>query len=329
MPSPPLTWQPLEPGSAGAVAACDAWSKLSPAAREPEAVLGLVQKGRQRTVRKSTLLLLRAAGPRGSNVVAKRADRDCLVMERQLYTDVLPRLHVSAPECHGYVEDVDEPWAWLFMEDAGGQAWDSTCGEDAAAVGRWLAHLHTSAATSGSLSGFPDHGTGYYLTHLRDTRRQIAEGLSNRTLTTGESRFLEGLIELLGRIESQWPELVGACGRAPETLVHGDLIQKNVMLRRTPGGVRVMVVDWECAGIGSPAADLHAVDVRAYWSVARHAWPDFTKEDARALAGVAALFRNLAAAAWESESLKYTWVKRSLRHLALYDQRLRRVLERQ
>ena len=72
--------------------------------------------------RKSSVYRLTGAGPRGGGVVAKRCLRESALVERAVYERVLPSLQLTRPEYFGLGDDPDDEYCWLFLEDAGGQA---------------------------------------------------------------------------------------------------------------------------------------------------------------------------------------------------------------
>jgi thioester reductase-like protein len=58
--------------------------------------------------------------------------------------------------------------------------------------------------------------------------------------------------ELADSVSAWWPTLEAI----PSTLIHNDCNPRNLGLRRTPDGLRLVAFDWELATIGPPARDL-------------------------------------------------------------------------
>lgn len=77
---------------------------------------------------------------------------------------------------------------------------------------------------------------------------------------TAERRRVDGLHDLLDRLEAHRPDREGAAA----TLVHGDFKPDNLLV--APEGERVLqgVLDWEMAGRGDPLADLGWL--LSYWA---------------------------------------------------------------
>jgi hypothetical protein len=114
-----------------------------------------------------------------------------------------------------------------------------------------------------------------------------------------------------------WLEIETLCDRLPRTLVHGDLVRKNLRIRTQQGKESVIAVDWENACLGVPAIDLaqaHDIgslpdiaaspELTGYWSVVRDHWQPLDSRDLGRLAEVGSLFRCLDALVWEIERLE-------------------------
>src|SRR5439155_16761485 len=69
-------------------------------------------------------------------------------------------------------------------------------------------------------------------------------------------RMLKALVGDLDVLEARWSEVEKMCQEGYRTVVHGDFVIKNVRVRTTPAGTRLLVFDWEQAGWGIPCADL-------------------------------------------------------------------------
>ena len=50
--------------------------------------------------------------------------------------------------------------------------------------------------------------------------------------------------------------LVSAADGLPVVLLHGDLVPRNVGVRRTPTEKTIVLIDWELAGVGNAAFDV-------------------------------------------------------------------------
>ena len=67
---------------------------------------------------------------------------------------------------------------------------------------------------------------------------------------------LEDLLFKLDALESRWGELTAFCDTLTPTLVHGDLVSKNLRIMRRGKRTGLAIFDWETAGVGVQAADL-------------------------------------------------------------------------
>jgi aminoglycoside phosphotransferase (APT) family kinase protein len=146
--------------------------------------------------------------------------------------------------------------------------------------------------------------------------------------------MLSGLLRRLGRIETRWEETCSGCASLPRTLVHGDFSRKNSRVRATLDGPELVVMDWETAGWGSPAADLAnwsrpsrsspngwrgTVALDAYATAVADAWPRVTPDDLEHQARIGTLFRLVAAIRWASEALRAGNTFGSVEKLATMD----------
>jgi hypothetical protein len=268
---------------------------------------------------------LHGVGTGGGNVVAKRRRTEALVTERVVYQQLLRSLPLPSLRCYGLVEDHDGVNGWLFMEDAG----DDRCGaDDRVGLMEWLGHLHTLASRATRPPALDDRGADHYLSHLRSGRSRIQENVGAPHVLDSDSEVLRRTLEMLNALEDRWQELRSICWPFPPTLVHGDLSENNVRLRRSPSGVQLFAVDWETAGWGSPAPDLGAlrhtcgldgVDLDVYFSTVRGEWK-CSRSDIALLAAAGLLFRMVAAIDWASYSLPYPLARKPIRHLQSYVQ---------
>jgi thiamine kinase-like enzyme len=279
---------------------------------------------------KSGVYRLAGIGPRGQSVCAKWAGRDILAKERYIYQDVLPNLPLSSLHCYGLQADQStDSAAWLFVEDAGEDAYDPAIPEQLSLFTRWLATLHTAAASTDSGS-LPDTGEDYYFRVLKGGAQRIADNRSNPALQPEDVALLDSILAQLATVESNWPSVTAFCRPLPRTLVHGDIARKNVRLRPGAAGPDISVFDWEMAGWGVPAADIagHA-DISAYQAFVEATWPMLDEPAVTQLRHYGRLFRTLAAIDWDSLSLRFDWVSRTVRNLRSYHGRLTDILIRE
>jgi ATP-binding cassette, subfamily B, bacterial len=262
-----------------------------------------------------------------TGIIAKRAPSQVLAVERTIYQSVLPRLPVPALRYFGFVADENEQFAWLFIEDAG----DVPCSlaQHGSLAARWLGTLHGAAAELDLAPSLPDRGPAHYLEHLRAARTTIVDGLDNPALHADGKATLRALVSTCEAIESNWSSIEAISADLPRTLVHGDLVARNLRLRRDDPGPAIVAFDWECSGFGLPAADLYEFgleatreDLSCYRSAASEYARGIGDDELRALLLVGTGFRLLASVDWASRHLCHRWPERATATLRCYERPL-------
>jgi ATP-binding cassette subfamily B protein len=293
-----------------------AWRTIAP----PRS--GIDRVDRLRAKKKCEIYRL-ALGSGGTGVIAKRAPSEILAVERTIYESVLPRLPVPALRYFGFVSDEDERLAWLFIEDAGDDPWSFA--EHGPVAARWLGTLHGAAAELDLAPSLPERGPAHYLEHLRAARTTIVEGFDNPALDTDGKATLRALISTSELIESNWSGIEAICADLPRTLVHGDLVARNLRLRRDDAGPAIVAFDWECSGFGVPAADTYEFglgatrdDLSCYRSTMSEYVGGVGEDELRALLLVGTGFRLLASVDWASRHLRHQWPERATETLRCY-----------
>jgi aminoglycoside phosphotransferase (APT) family kinase protein len=122
--------------------------------------------------------------------------------------------------------------------------------------------------------------------------------------------------------------------------VHGDFVTKNVRVRSTPGGLALLVFDWELSGWGTPAEDLArftggmvSPDLAAYCSARLVSSLRLDVRDLERLSICGELLRLINEIAWETSascpgSNAYEDWLHALCCLGLYEPRLAEALQR-
>jgi len=286
---------------------------------------------RHASFRKSVVYRLEGAGARGADVIAKKCRRQYGQLEHAIYDRVLPTLSVPYPRLLGMADDDDGTSCWLFLEDAGNEAYSPLDPTHRAVAGHWLGALHSSTTSLPPDVQLPDRGPAHYLGHLRAARGTIRENLNNPALDEGQRRQLQRMVINCDFVEAQWSRLEQFCQDVPQTLVHGDFVGKNVRLRSAASSAEILPFDWEHAGIGVPAVDLAQAsypsttflanpDLSEYWIVTE--WTHLGYDSVRQLAIYGTVFRCLAALRWESQRLAYEWVEWPVKNMVLYEAEL-------
>jgi hypothetical protein len=304
--------------------AVKAWSELRAEPVEPGRVEIRLLKRKSR----SAIYRLAGVGPQGS-VIAKWCRQADAAAERTIYEEVLQHLPVTALRCYGSVGEANGRFCWLFLEDGGGQEYSPQCAEQRVLAAGWLGRLHTAATRVAAAARLPDRGPDHYRGHLRSARAAILGNLANGALSAEDRTVLKAIICQCDALESRWDRVQSACERVPRTLVHGDLVVKNVNVRPGPAGPAILAFDWETAGWGVPAPDLVQAllldrvasvspDLPAYWAVVRQSWPYLGMADIHQLAALGRVFRLLAMIDWLSLDLAYPWVSKPIAGMRVY-----------
>jgi len=222
-------------------------------------------------------------------VIAKCAPAEKLKIECAVYTEVLPGLQLPRLECYGMVEQGEED-AWLFLENAAGQPFDRHISPHRIAAARWLATIHVATAATPHAE-LPVVNPSWYLHKLREAREVVSRAsLAMRSVPETYQMLDEATISLL-QTESQWSVVDQYGSLLRPTLVHGDLVPRNLRVRPAKTSNALVAIDWSRAGWGLGAADLGLVDLSSYVSLMQRHWPELTLERARQAADVGKIFR--------------------------------------
>jgi ATP-binding cassette subfamily B protein len=292
-----------------------AWRVLEPDGDGPSAISLL--KGRPN--HKSAVFRLHDVLPGKTAVVGKRALRETGVVERLIYEVVLPSLPLSGLEVLGAVDE--GPGArtmWLFMQDVG-DTW--LAADQHILLAQWLAQLHTSAVDSAVVraADLPDRGLEHYYVCLERTRRHLREQIVRWASMdrASASAVLTQNLEMLDQLHARWATFVALAEVMPPTLVHGDIVPKNVRVADHCSEPGLYVLDWEMAGWGSPAVDLACLSVAgfkaagvvvdAYATAVRRRWPAMDAATIEQARRVGIVMRWINAIDWATYSLGFDW----------------------
>ncbi len=293
--------------------AIKAWGKIRPHSVIPQAVETL------KKTKTSSAYRLMSVGPAGFPIIAKRCERETALIERIMYEQVLPSLSLSALDYYGFAEDDTGDACWLFLEDAGEKEYSPVVEEHRDLAVSWMATIHTAATRMDLRDRLPDRGPTYYLALLHSTCERILQNLSNPSLSGDDRKVLRTIVSECEVLQSSWDRIEKSCDVMPQTLVHGDFVEKNVRVRSGECGTSLVLFDWEVAGWGVPAADLaECPDIPAYWSLVRQHWTHLRFEEIRELAEVGKIFRLLSALSWASWGLESEWTNRPMRYMRCY-----------
>jgi hypothetical protein len=302
-----------------------AWAALGCTSAMPAAVSRLQKRAKGHVYR------LVGAGPQGASVVAKRSSPERIGLERTIYESVLPRLPMAKLRYYGCIEEQDSAYWWVFMEDAGEELYAPFLASHRTEAARWLAAVHTAAASLGVSDALPDRGPDYYRGHLSSARATLARSRSNTRLTREQEALVERVDAQCELAERHWSEVHDLCAALPRTLVHGDFAPKNMRVRSGNGGMELLPFDWGSAGWGVMVADMAQAarprasgarpDLTTYWAnpdlavyreAVRGQWPHVAARDLEPLAVVGKLFRCLVCISLEAPSFETEWAEVSV-----------------
>jgi Ser/Thr protein kinase RdoA (MazF antagonist) len=279
-----------------------AWRKFATPTCDLTARIELIQE----RPRKPTVYRMVGADPQGGDIIAKRCGTGTARTERIIYEEILPRIPISTIRYYGSAPDDDERFWWLFLEDAAGEPFSSECQEHRELAGRWLGLMHTCAERIPAAAAYLPDRTGAFYSKLLETASETTEDLLTRAaLEPGCATLLAAVVSHCQQLAHDWSGVERLCDGIPLTLLHGDLGDQNARVRNGSAGKTLLVMDWEEAGWGIPAADLAQFggstlepDLTSYWSVVRLSWTDITLEAVKRWADVGRLLRLIQAVVW-------------------------------
>lgn len=262
-----------------------------------------------------------AAGERVHALIVKASDpwmarRNRLVAERWL-----PALGMAAhvPPLLGCAAERGGERVWQIAEDLGDCILDEAAPdrERVAAAVDVIARLHTRAAEHVLLAECrlwgTDYGTPFLASGVRDALRALARlRAPELALDARQASLRDRLRGRLTVLRDQLPARGGLLARhgGPETLLHGDLWPKNVLVRRAGDGAEVRLIDWDRVGVGSfvhdvsaflsrfPAAERRWILDRYRRAVARAGWTLPGEAELNALGAGAELARLTSRVVW-------------------------------
>ena len=160
---------------------------------------------------------------------------------------------------------------WHVYEDLGDAILDESAPdpEHVAAAVELVAQIHTRFARHPLLAECRlwggDRGISFYTANVHDALRCL-EALRHPLrgypaaveLSPERLALRDRLLERLDRLLEEQPRRARAMSESggPETLVHGDLWPKNILVLQTEHGLQARLIDWDRAGVGPVSYDL-------------------------------------------------------------------------
>ena len=275
------------------------WCAYAGTAARPVAVETIARS------KKSAVYRLCGAGPGGSGIVAKAQSPEGLRVERAIYEAVLPLTAVSTMNCYGAIE-MPDGWCWIFLEDAGGRAYDPGSSRDRVLAARWLAEMHAATSRLTPPASLPKSDMPRYRDTVMRVRESLTGAAARRPLAASDRRMLTSLVGQLNALDAIWPDVEAQAVALPTGLVHGDFCAKNLRVRVARGATELAVFDWDMAAWGVCASDLAGATLESatpstlvYWRTIRRSFPHIDQYAVRAAAWSGAILRLIAAIEWE------------------------------
>jgi hypothetical protein len=271
-----------------------AWQKFSGERFQPAGIE--IFKEQQ----KSCVYRLFRSGPGAVSIIAKRSMTDRLSIEILIYEEILPRLPGEAVRCYGSILDTDENFTWIFLDDAGDDCYRKDLYEDRILMGQWLGAFNVAASELPVTKSLPDRGPAHYLGSLEYVRQQTLSVVHSGQFTSHDNETFESIARSCDHLIARWDRVQDFWNRIPLTLVHGDLVEKNLRIRSSAGRRAVLPIDWETAGRGHVGADLAPSegDPASYSATIRSRWPNLPGANLEQIVTFGKLFRVIAALRW-------------------------------
>lgn len=195
--------------------------------------------------------------------------------ELRMYQSVLSPERFGTLRLYGFRWEPDRGRCWMFLEECGRVVLQNV-GElpPWTAAARWAARFH--AATRDSPDPLAAFLPSYDETHYRRRAAQVRGIMRD---LAGRERDLIG--RALERHDAAVPWLAGL----PQCVVHGEYEGENILLRRGPNGLRIVVIDWETAALGPGVTDLVSLTSGASPAAQREAMCVAYLDEYQAVAG--------------------------------------------
>jgi aminoglycoside phosphotransferase (APT) family kinase protein len=197
---------------------------------------------------------------------ADAARRNSLVTGRWLPAAGLAEL---GPPLIAFMVDRTGEYAWQLYDDLPGRplANERPVLRDVEAAIEAVARLHTALAAHPILHECRlwggDRGMAFFSGNVRDAIRAL-RSLDLRASSSRADAPRAALLERLADLETEGAQRAGALAvwGGPETLIHGDLWTTNVIVVPDGEEIRVRLIDWDEAAVGSYSFDISTLLLR-------------------------------------------------------------------
>ena len=166
--------------------------------------------------------------------------------ELQMYETILSPERFGTLHLYAYRWEPERGRFWAFFEDGG-----RTVLHNYLDMPRWTAAARWAARFHAATRGLPDTQTRflprYDAAHYRQCAERVEQLLSH----------LEGAEhDLVARGLECFVERIEWLSALPQCVLHGQYFGKNILLRRSKRGPKVVVIDWETAALGPGTFDV-------------------------------------------------------------------------
>lgn len=267
--------------------AAAAWRASAAGGRPPLWIQTIGQPGEK----KSSVFRLGGAEAGGGNVIAKQAKATSIEVEVRVYREILPSLPIASARCLGASHSEDDQ-SWIFLSEVDGAPWSFGRAEHRKLASAFLARLHSSTATAQAPSFLPECTPSRYLSLLQRAEEALLRDCALPTLEQTDRQFLLRLRDAFQELGGRWGGVEALAAEAPQCLVHGDFIPKNLQVIGEAGAAELVAIDWEAAGWGCPCEDLAMADPAFYFELVT--LPSLTRRGADMLFALGRAFHAIA-----------------------------------
>jgi thiamine kinase-like enzyme len=307
-----------------------AWEALIGGKSAPSMVSGLVQEKHQKKKlnrpRKTFVYRIKQVNGNRHNIIAKRAPLQVIATEQAIYEDILPHLPLQFLQCYGSIQEKD--YGWLFLEDSKGIEWSTTVQWQNLLVTDWLAVMHRYATEHEDvLKRLPDRGPQYYRRQMHSAKTWLQDNLQDSSMPAAVGCLIRSMLGNLDAVDSNWQLTEKIAVRLPRTLVHNDMLPKNVHLHRQGSSKFISIFDWEMSGYGLPFTDIYLLSAASvnsnalllrYKQTLQNHGLEVSMDELWYLATIGKLFRTLDAIQWHRYKLTSPPYPHAMKFLETY-----------
>ena len=261
----------------------------------------------------------------GDTVIAKLGVPQKLLREHKIISSYLTQFSLPYIQSLGFIENSPDDSMWLFLEDAGEERYNPACSKHRELLSNWLSELHIKSIQRDNIADLPLRTSEYYLERLDSARVNISNHADKIARSSGARDLLTLVIKHLTVIEKNWKIMESIFLSCPLSLVHGDLVKKNLRIKQFKSKNELMVFDWDVSGWGFLAADLFGLkdnELLSYFGRMKAHWNDVTLSEVKMLGLYGRILRLLQSVFWESFCLSERSHEKEFQLMSLYSEQL-------